>query len=111
LTYFVAALRTIVADACKDTLNSIDSDSLPSLQVIATKLCNDLDELDARVILVLDAMVSISMLVSVCVYLAMYLRGDFANMLMLMVPVLVNTVLMVIACRYENAGQKLTANQ
>ena len=59
----------------------------------------------------LDAMVSISMLVSACVYLVMFLRGDFANMLMLMVPVLVNTVLMGIACWYENAGQKLTVNQ
>ena len=58
-----------------------------------------------------DAIVSISMLISVCVYLAMYLRGDFANMLMMMVPVLVNTVLMVIACRYENTGQKLTIGQ
>jgi Na+/proline symporter len=58
-----------------------------------------------------DAMVSISMLLSVCVYLVMYLRGDFANMLMMMVPVLVNTVLMVITCRYENTGQKLTIDQ
>jgi Na+/proline symporter len=59
----------------------------------------------------LDAMVSISMLVSACVYLVMYLRGDFANMLMLMIPVLVNTVMMVIACRYENTGQKLAIDQ
>jgi LuxR family maltose regulon positive regulatory protein len=54
LTYFVAALRTIVPDACKDTLNSIHAESLPPLPIIATQLSNDLDELDWRVILVLD---------------------------------------------------------
>jgi LuxR family maltose regulon positive regulatory protein len=54
LTYFVAALRTIVADACKNTHRSINSESLPPLPTMATQLCNDLDELDRRVILVLD---------------------------------------------------------
>ena len=49
----------------------------------------------------IDAMMSLSMLFSLCVYLVMYLRGDFANMLMLMVPVLVNTVIMAIVCGYE----------
>ena len=54
----------------------------------------------------IDAMISISMLISLCVYLVMYLRGDFANMLM--VPVLVNTVMMAIVCGYECYGQKST---
>ena len=48
------------------------------------------------------------MLVSACVYLVMYLRGDFANMLMLMVPVLVNSVMMLIACWYEGNRKELT---
>jgi hypothetical protein len=37
----------------------------------------------------------------------MYLRGDFANMLMLMVPVLVNSVMMLIACWYEGTRKEL----
>jgi SSS family solute:Na+ symporter len=57
----------------------------------------------------LDAMVSISMLVSACVYLVMYLRGDFANMLMLMVPVLVNSVMILIAYWYEGSRKELAA--
>ena len=55
----------------------------------------------------LDAMVSISMLISVCVYLMLYVRGDFATMLMLMVPVLINTVIMVIAYWHESTRQDL----
>jgi SSS family solute:Na+ symporter len=54
----------------------------------------------------LDIIVSISMLISVCVYLVMYVRGDFATMLMLMVPVLVNSVIMVVAVRYESTRQE-----
>ena len=56
----------------------------------------------------IDAMISISMLISLCLYLVMYLRGDFANMLMLMVSVLVNTMMMAIVCGYECYGQKST---
>ena len=55
----------------------------------------------------LDAMVSISMLVSACVYLVMFLRGDFADMMMLMIPVLVNSVMMLIACWYEGSRKEL----
>jgi hypothetical protein len=51
----------------------------------------------------LDPMVSISMLVSACVYLVMYLRGDLANMIMLMVPVLVNTAMMFMIYWFEGA--------
>lgn len=47
------------------------------------------------------------MLVSACVYLVMYLRGDFANMLMLMVPVLVNSVILLAAFWYEDARKEL----
>jgi SSS family solute:Na+ symporter len=55
----------------------------------------------------LDAMVSISMLVSACVYLVMFLRGDFADMMMLMVPVLVNSTMMLIAFWYEGTRKEL----
>jgi len=54
LTYFVAALQMISADACKETLSIINAESLPSLPFIATQLSNDLDELDERLLLVLD---------------------------------------------------------
>ena len=54
LTYFVAALQMISADACKETLCLINAESLPSLPFIATQLSNDLDELDERLLLVLD---------------------------------------------------------
>ncbi|NOR43608.1 MAG: hypothetical protein GQ572_09760, partial [Gammaproteobacteria bacterium] len=54
LNQFVAALRTVSAEACKETLIIINAESLPPLPVIATQLSNDLDELDERLILVLD---------------------------------------------------------
>ncbi len=54
LTYFVTALRSIVTEACKETFATIHAESLPPLSLIATQLCNDLDELDKRLILVLD---------------------------------------------------------
>ena len=47
------------------------------------------------------------MMVSACVYLVMYLRGDFANMLMLMVPVLVNSAMMLIGWWYEGTRKEL----
>ena len=54
LTYFVAALRTVSAEACKETFSIINAESLPPLPSIATQLSNDLEELDERLILVLD---------------------------------------------------------
>jgi hypothetical protein len=37
----------------------------------------------------------------------MFLRGEFANMMMLMVPVLVNSVMMFIAWWYEGSRKEL----
>ncbi len=54
LTYFVAALRTVSVDACDEVFDIVNADSLPPLPVIATHLSNDLDELNERLILVLD---------------------------------------------------------
>jgi len=54
LTYLVAALHSVVAEACKETSAVIQADTLPPLTTIVTQLCNDLDDLDRRVILVLD---------------------------------------------------------
>ena len=39
--------------------------------------------------------------------LVMFLRGDFADMMMLMIPVLVNSVMMLIACWYEGSRKEL----
>ncbi len=54
LTYFVAALRTVSADACKEIFSIVNAETLPPLHYITTQLSNDLDELDERMILVLD---------------------------------------------------------
>jgi len=54
LTYFVAALRTVSADACKEIFSIVNAESIPPLPFITTQLSNDLDELDERLILVLD---------------------------------------------------------
>ena len=54
LTYFVAALRTVSADACKEIFRIVNAESIPPLSFITTQLSNDLDELDERLILVLD---------------------------------------------------------
>ena len=54
LTYFVAALRTVSADACKEMFSIVNAENLPPLSFITTQLSNDLDELDERLILVLD---------------------------------------------------------
>ena len=54
LTYFVAALRTVSADACKEMFSIVNAEKLPPLPFIRTQLSNDLDELDERLILVLD---------------------------------------------------------
>ena len=53
-TYFVAALRTVSADACKEIFSIVNAENLPPVAFIATQLSNDLDELDERLILVLD---------------------------------------------------------
>ena len=52
--YFVAALRTVSAEAGEETLNTINAETLPPLSVIAGVLANDLEDLELRVIMVLD---------------------------------------------------------
>jgi len=37
----------------------------------------------------------------------MYLRGDFTNMMLIMIPVLVNTVIIVLVIWYNNTWQKV----
>ena len=54
-----------------------------------------------------DVIVSVSILISVCVYLVMYARGDFTNMLLMMIPVLVNTVIIVLANWYISTQREL----
>jgi LuxR family maltose regulon positive regulatory protein len=54
LRYFVAALRTVSANACEATANIVELESLPPLPVVSAHLANDLEELDERVVLVLD---------------------------------------------------------
>lgn len=54
INYFVAALRTVSAEACGETLKFVTAESLPPLPVLVGVLSNDLDELDQRMVLVLD---------------------------------------------------------
>ena len=48
----------------------------------------------------LDRMMSLSILISVFVYIVMFIRGDLANMIMLTVPVFVNIVLFIFMLRF-----------
>ncbi len=54
LTYWVAALRTLLPDALPGTWKLSQAGALPPIDTIAAVLINDLDELDERVVLVLD---------------------------------------------------------
>ena len=54
LTYLVAAFRTLIPDAVNGTWKLSQAGSLPPVETIAAVLSNDLDELDERVVLVLD---------------------------------------------------------
>ena len=54
LTYFITALRQVVGQACEKTLKVIEAENLPPIPVIVALLSNDIDELETRVILVLD---------------------------------------------------------
>ncbi len=54
LNYVVAAIRTHSAAACTKTLEVINAETLQQIPVIVTHLSNDLEELDERLILVLD---------------------------------------------------------
>ena len=54
LTYWVAALRTLFADAMPGAWKLSQAGALPPVATIAAVLSNDFDELDERVVLVLD---------------------------------------------------------
>ncbi len=54
LRYFIAALRTIFADACDETLMLLQAAQPPPEAVLHTVFCNDLEKLPGEVILVLD---------------------------------------------------------
>ncbi|HRF73315.1 MAG TPA: LuxR C-terminal-related transcriptional regulator [Accumulibacter sp.] len=54
LRYFVAAVRTAMADACRETLNALEEAPQPSLEFLAGSLSNDLDALPTPLVLVLD---------------------------------------------------------
>jgi LuxR family maltose regulon positive regulatory protein len=54
LGYVVAAVQSISAKSCKHTESALQANSLPDKSVILVHLCNDLEALDERIILVLD---------------------------------------------------------
>ncbi len=54
LRYFIAALRTIFADACDATLKLLQAVQPPPDAVLHTVFCNDLEQLPGEAILVLD---------------------------------------------------------
>lgn len=54
LNYFIAAIRSIYKHACQETLAMLNAGTLPPVQTLAAYLGNDLEELEQRMILVLD---------------------------------------------------------
>jgi LuxR family maltose regulon positive regulatory protein len=54
LRYFIAALRTVFAETCEETLMLLQAGQQPPEQVIYTTVCNELAKLPGEVILVLD---------------------------------------------------------
>jgi LuxR family transcriptional regulator, maltose regulon positive regulatory protein len=54
LRYFIAALRTVFADACDETLMLLQAGQQPPQTVLHAMLCNDLEKLPREAILVLD---------------------------------------------------------
>ena len=54
LRYFIAALRTIFADGCDETLMLLQAAQSPPEAVLHTVFCNDLEKLPGEAILVLD---------------------------------------------------------
>ena len=53
-SYFVAAVRTVFPDACRETLDVLGSGELPPTSVLSSYLLNDLDQIDESFVLVLD---------------------------------------------------------
>ena len=54
LGYVVAAVQTVVADACSDTMAQLEASVLAPLPILAGYLSNDFDELEELLVLVLD---------------------------------------------------------
>jgi LuxR family maltose regulon positive regulatory protein len=54
LRYVIAALRTIYADTCEETLMLLQAMQQPPQAILYTTLCNELSRLPGEVILVLD---------------------------------------------------------
>ena len=53
-TYMVAALQTVAADACEDTLSLLQSLQQPRRELLFTTLINEIVLLPSRIVLVLD---------------------------------------------------------
>lgn len=60
LSYLVAALRTVVPDCCRGTVECLQVPTLMPLEELTGILCNDLDQLSEPVVLVLDDYYQIS---------------------------------------------------
>ena len=54
LSYVVAAVQSVFAEACAETLQLLDAQELPPLAEVAGCICNDLDVLEESLVLVLD---------------------------------------------------------
>ena len=54
LQYVVAALRTVAADACEETLSLLQSPQQPRRELLFTTLINEIALLPSRIVLVLD---------------------------------------------------------
>lgn len=48
LNYFLAAIRTVVPEACEDTLGLVQASELPPVHVLASRLVNDLESLQGH---------------------------------------------------------------
>lgn len=54
LEYVIAAIRTVIPDACPETSDALRSSALPPVDVLAGSLINELDAIEKPFILVLD---------------------------------------------------------
>ncbi len=52
LTYLVAAIETVAPDACPSTRELIDAPHLPPLRIVGGHLINELDAIDASLVLI-----------------------------------------------------------
>lgn len=54
LSYIIASMRTVASGFAEHVLDMLKSESLPPAPLIAVQLCNELEQLNRRVVLVLD---------------------------------------------------------